>query len=620
MRPPPDQAVRKVPPPREHFWQSLACAALDEELRSVVVLDATYDTLRAAAREWAAMLGAVVGCTVETVWLGSVESDDELWGRPAMGRGDDGTTSFGWRSGRLYPPPDGLRLVVIRDLPRLSLAAARACVALVGASAAALERHGRHHCWTPRLAWLAGLRRAEAGEISPHLLDRFALRLSAPPRPPTHTGAAIHAWVHQAPPNTHLSDSRSDLDLLARATQRHLAFATETTAAVASYFPAPGEGMRRELSLARMARAVARLDDAAVVTPDHLRAAAAMVGLKTSAEPLVPTPPSQSPAPAASRLSAFAAPAVCAAAPGEEALAPEPMALESETVWQGEAERELVRVALPSDPYPEDEAPVLRDFGSLRIPPRAGARDDSRGQVTGTEPAGRMHDLAVVETIMEALKHRPLRRARGWVRPLICRGDLRSYRRAATPEHMLVVVVDFTALPRRNWEDALLPHLTWAYVKRARVRVVRIGAAGARSALRAEAVDGRNLLAASVEAALTAAPGQATPLAHGMDLAVCALRPALQHGRARVRHARLVVASDGRGNVPLAASRGDEFPAEPVYDQGVRDALEVAREIRSLRGVEAILLDPRPTAYPTLPTLLAQALAARVEPIGRDVA
>ncbi|HYR09487.1 MAG TPA: hypothetical protein VEQ60_17000, partial [Longimicrobium sp.] len=336
-----------------------------------------------------------------------------------------------------------------------------------------------------------------------------------------------------------------------------------------------------------------------------------------------PGPRGGAAAPPAPRLPAAPPRDVRAPGPVEVAVVAEPVVAAKdagdaagEAVWKGDAESELATVALPAVPYPEDEAPVLRDPGSLRVPVRAGPRDAVRGPVIGTERSGQLRDLAVVETLLEALKHRPLRRARGRARPLIRRGDLRSYRRAAAPEHLLVVAMDFTALRGRGWEDALLPYLSWAYVERARVCVVRIGAAGARSPLRAEAVEGRNLLAAPVEAALTATPGPATPLAHGLDLAVGALRPALQHGRTRVRAARLVVASDGRGNVPLAASRAGAAPSGPVYDQGVRDALEVAREVRSLRGVEVVLLDPRPAAYPGLPRLLAQALGARVEPIG----
>jgi magnesium chelatase subunit D len=114
---------------------------------------------------------------------------------------------------------------------------------------------------------------------------------------------------------------------------------------------------------------------------------------------------------------------------------------------------------------------------------------------------------------------------------------------------------------------------------------------------------------------LESAAGRATPLAHGLDLALQTLRHALQHGRSTVGRAVLVVISDGRGNVPLESSRLNQMPTQPVKRQGIEDALAVAGQIRSLKQVEAIVLNPQPKHYADLPVKLALALGAKIEAI-----
>ena len=105
-------------------------------------------------------------------------------------------------------------------------------------------------------------------------------------------------------------------------------------------------------------------------------------------------------------------------------------------------------------------------------------------------------------------------------RLVIWSSDLRQYRRLPMPETLLILVIDYTALRKCAWDDALSPHLEWAYTSRAGVALIRVGAAGADHELRAERIMGRSLLAPQIGAALEANPGKATPLAHGLDLAL----------------------------------------------------------------------------------------------------
>ena len=142
----------------------------------------------------------------------------------------------------------------------------------------------------------------------------------------------------------------------------------------------------------------------------------------------------------------------------------------------------------------------------------------------------------------------------------ILRSDLRSYRRAPAAEQLFVVVLDYTSLEDCDWQAALLPHLSWAYVERAAACLVQVGSANARNQFRADPVAARNLLSPSFGAALEEQHGAATPLAHGLELAGRAIRAGLEHGRGRAQRARLVVLTDGRGNVRLEASHAGTPP------------------------------------------------------------
>jgi magnesium chelatase subunit D len=172
--------------------------------------------------------------------------------------------------------------------------------------------------------------------------------------------------------------------------------------------------------------------------------------------------------------------------------------------------------------------------------------------------------------------------------------------------------MDYTALDGCDWEEALLPHLRWAYAERASVGVVRVGSSRAADPLRADRVVARGVLASTIEAALQPQRGAATPLAHGLELAAQTLQAEIQRGRGGARRARLVVLTDGRGNVPLAASRAGAVDG-PVYHRGIDDALQAARALGAMTHVDAFFLDPRPSLYPDVPLALAQALRATVE-------
>jgi magnesium chelatase subunit D len=115
-------------------------------------------------------------------------------------------------------------------------------------------------------------------------------------------------------------------------------------------------------------------------------------------------------------------------------------------------------------------------------------------------------------------------------------------------------------------------------------------------------------------AALEAPAGKATPLAHGLELALQTLRHALQHGRQIAHSARLVVISDGRGNVPLTASITGRIE-NPVGREGIEDALHTAHKLRALDRVEISFLDPQPSSHAGLVSDLADGLGAVTQEI-----
>ena len=173
--------------------------------------------------------------------------------------------------------------------------------------------------------------------------------------------------------------------------------------------------------------------------------------------------------------------------------------------------------------------------------------------------------------------------------------------------------MDYTCLEGWDWTAPLLPFLRRAYVERAGIILVRVGAEDSANEMRADRLATRNLLDPRLDVALAARPGRATPLAHGLFLALQALQHALRHGEGNVRRARLIVVTDGRGNVPLELD-SDLNVVRTVGRVGVENALEVAASIRAITAIETFLVDPQPDIYPELVSELAQALGAELVP------
>ncbi len=654
------------------LMRGLACATLHPGLRSLLVFDASPATLEAMAGLLAQMVRTVSGGEIVapsepklgadhrivTVQLGAVETEEELWGSLTLGQ-EVAARTVVWRSGLLSAGRDQeTRIVVIPDLTRLSLAASRACVMLMGSEVTHLERHGQSDRWQPQLYWLAGCDHTRVGAVSPHLLDRFAVRLSGGEAQNSEQRLAqLRAWLERLGQEPFLSEKAplaldgfevdapqlsSEIisclqqvkpfspDILPEARERVLDY-LETT---------EGYSPRRDLALLRLARIHAQLEGTAQVNQEDVDRAAAMIGLsleqkeagKTTSDAVKPDLKADEPQPPP-----VPPPVPPPTPPGNGTASPP---IHPEPVFEPDTTTTLPPTLLPIgkaiNPYPEDLAQPEREAGSLRLPTRRfKSAAVGRGAIIGVEPATIPQDLALVSTLLESAKYQKLRwkalkektEPPEWVRQLLLKrvenghdplilqsGDLRRYRRAAVPEQMLTLVLDYTCLKECSWQETLLPYLQWAYVERASVCLVQVGGMDAQDELRAEKREADSILVPRIQNRLEINRGRATPLAHGLDLALQTLRHALQHGRSAVQKAMLVVISDGRGNVPLEASRtGMVMP--PVGRRGIEDALQVAQQIAALQGVESVVLNPQPKHYTDLPVRLAQALKAKIAPI-----
>jgi magnesium chelatase subunit D len=609
-----DQPFAAIADFQSPLLQGLACAALQPGLRSILVFDSSPAALRSAAAQWAEMLCITTGQNaVEPIYLGPIDAEETLWGNLALTQTGD-TPKFSWKAGLLGGPDDNaLRLIVIPDLTRLSLAAARACIALMGNEVAQLERHGQQASWRSRICWLAGCDRSQVKFLSPHLLDRFALRLTGQDLPTVDRAELLRDWftsLTEPPAASMLSQEwrdrlqsaqRQKSSIAPAAYERGLAYIAETS----------GQGMRRELALLRLAQAQTQLAELDEVTIEQVDQAAQLIGLKLLA-------PVERPAPSRPPEAPIAAPEPKTQPELSPSIDPPEWPTEKSAVYQPDSTTDFptapVELGRSQDPYPEDHTPTEREAASLRLPPRRfRSATVGRGTIVGVEPTTIPQDIAWVSTLLEAAKYQGFRQQRDASRLVLQSSDLRRYRRAAVPEQLLMLVLDHTCLRDCQWQAALLPYLQWAYVERASVCLVQVGAAGRE--LQAEKVSAQSVLVPRIRSGLERGPGIATPLAHGLDLALQTLRHALQHGRSTVHQAVLVVVSDGRGNVPLAASRTNQKPTHPVKRQGIEDALEVAGQIRSLKQVEAVVLNPQPKHYADLPVKLALALGAKIEAI-----
>lgn len=618
------------------FTQALACAAIYPDLRSVLVFDAPYAGLITTANLFAHMLESATDQKVKQVTLGVSEQDDDLWGGLVLNLNQK--ESILRLQGLLTETQaeTQLRLIIIPNLTTLSLAAVRACVMLVGADVAHLERNGQHQIWKPRLCWLGNCSHSELGIVSPHLLDRFAIRLNWHDFHHSQRAEHILNYVLQDKPWDEMSTiilPSSIKECLKKGAQVRPRFVKKDQV-INRIFSYTSDNevyfTRREIALARYAIAVAQYENSDEVTALHVDKAAYFMGLTSSPSQLdqevSPTQKVVQPEENSPSSIVFDETKQGEIELDDKNIIPslpanqEEMVHLTEPIYAADQSAPMEVTTLPLDPYPEDKVPIEREAASLRLPfSRYASNLSSRGMIIGVEQTNIIQDLSLVSTLLAAAPFQPLRHEYLQdysQRLLLSVSDLRSYRREPAAERMLLLLIDYTSLRECNWQEALLPYLRKAYVDRASIGIVQVGAKNASNELRAEVISARSILVPRIGQALEAVPGRATPLAHGFDLAWQTLRHILQHGRTIVRNVTFVVITDGRGNVPLEVSRKGQFKTS-VYREGIEDALRIAEHIRTLKNVHTLFLNPQPNHHSDLPLLFANVLGAEMFPIQR---
>ncbi|WP_328494005.1 magnesium chelatase [Streptomyces sp. NBC_00414] len=590
--------------------RALVCAAIDPALCSVLLFDLEPQLLDPVARLFRRILAGAGRPEAPLVMLGATSRDEDLWTRALLRQEADGI-AFHMQPGPLIqaddrpgtPPP----VVAVPDLCRLSVAGMRAAVQLLGADVAVVEHAGLSRTARPRARWLAACGSADAGRVGNHLLDRFAIRLPAAGlRLPD-----VEGLLGSLPPDW--------LDSAARAAGGQDAPAVTVTDEVITHVGrllGPDTGVRRQLALARLARALAALQGEQTAGVAHCDEAARLMGLTAteSPQPPEPEPGPARPAPVPRRPVPQPSGDTVRRGQGDQAerrwAEPGQTLLETEPA-EGVGSAPGVTPAVFGTPYPEDRADVPPDFAPLRSPwQRTTGTDPRRGVVIGSRRARDLNDLAYVRTVREAAVHQRVRRAESFT---VTPADLHSHVRAGAPERLLVLVLDHTCRGDWDWQDALTPYLQWAYTMRAAVHVVEVGGARAADELKAESFALRSVLDPRLLAALYRPPGRASPLAHGIEQAARALRRAFRQHGSGLAEAWLVVVTDGRGNVPLRASHTGRLVG-PVGAEGVEDALDAATDVRGMdrTRLQTVVVDAGREPYGNLPSALAGMLGATV--------
>jgi len=424
-------------------------------------------------------------------------------------------------------------LVIIPDLTKLSLAAVRACVTLMGADLAHLERHQQQQSWRPNLCWLAGCssKEEEIGKVSPHLLDRFALRLNGKIEDDLDNLDNLNnldnsdkvsrivellnkQQLEQEDVSFLCLQEREIGSELKQQLQKAVQHAPEITGealarildctAYSSHGSESEVYHRREIALARFSFANAQLEGAKEVRVTDVNLAARMMGLKllhlneTEAENYREEQEEQEESISDSepRESATSKSTEFQSSNSSDNKSKQDKSLSKDSQQpvykshepESSSEMRLKDISSLENPYPEDKAPIEREMAPLKLPtPRFLSKAIARGTIIGVEKATTVEDLAIVRTLLEAAKFQPIRKSKGENGEngnnnlqgglKICWEDLYRYRRAPVAEQMLMLLLDYTCLEHCQWQEELFPYLSWAYVERATVGLIQVGVA-----------------------------------------------------------------------------------------------------------------------------------------------